>query len=214
MWKKLGYIFCLSSGFNFVLFQALFVHLKFGKLNVELEPERVPTASKACMAVGIIHLLVVILTILYIKGVVKFNPVHYFMRVLNMAGRHGPATGQNRYRRFNEAHFESDFPASPNLSDTTTPLLHTSTVFDTSNSGVFGNGTVLENGTAGGSVSRRVDSQAKIPIPPYVSVSRTQSSSTVLNHPESTPANSMSVNRTTDTESIQKKPSIELIDLN
>uniref|UniRef100_A0A3B0MYN4 Uncharacterized protein n=1 Tax=Theileria annulata TaxID=5874 RepID=A0A3B0MYN4_THEAN len=192
MWKKIGYIFCLSSGFNFVLFQALLVHLKFGKLNVELEPERVPAASKACLAVGIIHLIIVVLSILYLNGVIKFNPIHYFMRVLNMAGRHGPATGQNRYRMFTEYHFESQIPASPsddlNDQDNTTPLLDNS-------------------------VSRRMDSQAKIPIPPYVNVSRTHSNSVVNLH-EPTHSDSMAVNRSTDAETIQKKPSIELIDLN
>nr|ABB86774.1 unknown [Theileria lestoquardi] len=198
MWKKLGYIFCLSSGFNFVLFQPLLVHLKFGKLNVELEPERVPAASKACLAVGIIHLLIVVLSLLYLNGVIKFNPIHYFMRVLNMAGRHGPATGQNRYRMFTEYHFESQIPASPS---------------DDHNSNVEQDNTspLLDNSVS----SRRVDGpQTKIPIPPYVNVSRTHSSTSVVNLPEPTHSvDSMAVNRSTD-DNIKKKPSIELIDLN
>ncbi|UKK02785.2 sybindin [Theileria orientalis] len=113
-WKNFGYACCLSCGFNFFLFQVLFLHLKFGQTSVEVAPENIPTASSACMTCGIINLIIVLLSLCYIRGIIKFNPLHYVMRILNMAGRHGPATGANRYRRFTDSFNDSvPIPNSP-----------------------------------------------------------------------------------------------------
>ncbi|BAM41980.1 sybindin [Theileria orientalis strain Shintoku] len=196
-WKNFGYACCLSCGFNFFLFQVLFFHLKFGQTSVELAPEKIPTASNACMTCGIINLIIVLLSMCYIRGIIKFNPLHYVMRIFNMAGRHGPATGANRYRRFTDSFNHSvPIPNSPSDQEKITAANSGFSHLNLSESGLSDK---FHSGHNMGTTSRSVTPPP--PPPPARQGSTTVNRSTV------------SI-QSTEPNTQEKKPPFEMIDLN
>ncbi|AFZ81336.1 hypothetical protein BEWA_007450 [Theileria equi strain WA] len=110
-WRQLGYIFCLTSSFNCVLFQVLFAYFTYETDSVELSPEKIPNARFACLTCSLLHLVVLLISFGYLKGFLRYNPIVHILRILNVAPRHGPTSGLSRYRRLTDMdNFISDNP--------------------------------------------------------------------------------------------------------
>lgn len=97
-----GYTCLLTSGFNVVVFLVIRAHLNGQKHMVQVLPDRIPTASKACIACSIIHLVAMIISIAYLTGVIKFDPFARPLRYFRSIAGLSPVGGPMRYRKITE----------------------------------------------------------------------------------------------------------------
>lgn len=115
-WRTVGYVCCLMCGFNFVVFQFITAHLKSEKYNVELLPDRIPTAQTACIACSIMHLVAMLISLAYLRGYIKFDPFEKPLRFIRSTMGLSPVSGSMRYRKFTET--GTALPESSNDADT------------------------------------------------------------------------------------------------
>ncbi|ORM40189.1 uncharacterized protein BXIN_1228 [Babesia sp. Xinjiang] len=101
-WRVFGYFCCLTSGFNFIVFQVITAHLSGDRQNIAILPQRIPTAHTACIACSILHLIAMLISLAYLRGYIKFDPFALSMRYLRSTAGLSPVSGPMRYRKITE----------------------------------------------------------------------------------------------------------------